>query len=68
MICCITGKADNINGKFMKNVTNKVQVGSRGGARTTVERSTIIFLLYTVPLAEQYSRTLLNFDVNEDDW
>ena len=30
-------------------------MGSRGGAKTTVQRFTLIFLL---PLAEEYSRTL----------
>ena len=63
---CITGKADKINGKFMKNITYKVYVDSRGGARTTVERFTIIFLLATTCCTIQQNVQI--FNINEGDW
>ena len=37
-------------------------MGSTVGARTTVQRFTLI------SLAEEYSRTLSSFEVNKDDW
>ena len=48
-----------------RRIINKVQMGSRGGTKTTVQRFTLIFLL---PLAKEYSRTLSSFEVNEYDW
>ena len=40
----------------MRNITNKVQMGSRGGATTTVEGFTLIFLL---PLADEYFKSFV---------
>ena len=53
----------------MKNTTDKLQAGSRGGARMTVNRFTIIFLL---PLETPRDIHALNaiglIQGKEDDW
>lgn len=71
--CCLNYHMQTrlANGIFTNNTTDKLKVGSRGGARITVERVTIIFLLPLVrnakrhTHAEHYRKVLHG---NNDHW